>query len=662
MAPLFRSSRAGRLHDPVGLAADRDVLRRGTGWESTSGEPWLRLEVDAEKLAGRWVELIYDAGLTDAVTRPLLRCVTTDGFRDQILNGAALGRGIWRGRIPEAAKAILISPVKAPGTFAFRIVAANTLSRRELASRGWAVRPKYTLFGFGYAWTGQAFQSERCFRRALNSTPLGVRSRWAASRRRAPEWDGFDALPPKAIEGPHIRVVATDRERGFIERLCSWLHTQPWPNWSLAAPVSEVFADVLAFAPEAPLAECVTDLAPRDLLVLVRPEDDWAPEALGVIGAAALRGEGDVFYGDEEIADFGLRLKPDWSPILARFSDLLGRGWAARVEWARGAIGGLRASDAASARLPVDSATKGLHLRRLLLVGRSPGHNGRIDGSRPPSPPVTGAPCATIVIPTRDRVDLLRNCVESLTKSGGRRDWEAVVVDNGSKDPATLEYLRRISREPRIRVLDRQGPFNFSALCNAGAAAAFAPVLVFLNNDVEALAPDWLDLLLGWTSQPSVGAVGAKLVYPDGRLQHGGVVIGVDGHASHFERFGKPDEPGLFGRLGVPHEVSAVTGACLAVEKAKFDAVGGFDAVNLPVEYSDVDFCLRLAERGWTALVEPAALLVHREAATRRVWRSQEQRYADQVAYFKKRWRERLRDDPYFHPALSLDWHTAALA
>jgi GT2 family glycosyltransferase len=210
-------------------------------------------------------------------------------------------------------------------------------------------------------------------------------------------------------------------------------------------------------------------------------------------------------------------------------------------------------------------------------------------------------------------------------------------------------------------VLKRPGPFNFSALCNAGAAEARAETLVFLNNDTEVVSAHWLDRLTAWTVLPSVGAVGAKLLYPNGRLQHTGIVLGVDGHATHFERFRPPDEPGFFGNVNLPHEVSAVTGACLAVEKAKFEVVGGFDAANLPVEFSDIDLCLRLAEKGWTALFEPAAVLIHHEAASRKVWRSQEKRYAGQVAYFRSRWRHVLRDDPYFHPALSLDWHTAAL-
>ncbi len=661
MAPHSRSSPADIRHESVGLIAECDVVRGETGWEARTDEPWLRLSVNASEFAGCWIELIYDLGLTDAVTRPLLRSVVADGHQDQILPGAVLGRAIWLGRIPNGTIAILVSPVNSPGPFAFRIVSARILSRRQLVSRGIGMRPKYVMLGLGHEFFGNDLESERCFRRALHSTPIRIHRRWAEPRRRAPEWDGFDALPTKAVEGPHIRVVATDRNGLFLERLRSWLHAQPWPYWSLAAPMSDPSPDVVAFPPEARLAECLTDLRPRDFVIIVQPQDNWAPETLGAVGVASLSDDSDVYYGDEEIIDRGLKLKPDWSSILARFADLIGRAWVARAEWARRVIGNLRVTEAAATPLPVNAGVRAAHLRRVLLRSRIPEPIKTRDAVRPSPPPATGLPCTTIVIPTRDRVDLLRSCVKSLLRDGGRMDWEAILVDNGSKEPEASAYLREVVRDSRFRVLERPGPFNFSALCNAGAAEARAPNLIFLNNDIVALSPDWLDLLVGWTALPSVGAVGAKLIYPDGRLQHGGVVIGVDGHATHFERFGRPDEPGFFDRLNVPHEVSAVTGACLAVEKTKFDAVGGFDAINLPVEFSDIDLCLRLAERGWTTLVEPAARLIHHEAATRKVWRSQEQRYAGQVAYFKERWRARLRDDPYFNPALSLDWHTAAL-
>ena len=155
--------------------------------------------------------------------------------------------------------------------------------------------------------------------------------------------------------------------------------------------------------------------------------------------------------------------------------------------------------------------------------------------------------------------------------------------------------------------------------------------------------------------RPDIGAVGARLLYPDGRLQHGGVTLGVGGRAAHYERLLGGDEPGYFGRLNAAREVSAATGACLAVETQKFHAVGGFDADRLPVDLNDVDLCLRLPERGWRCVLAPQATLVHRESATRGGGRGQPQRYGAEIAWFRRRWARQLGDDPYFHPSLSLD-------
>ena len=534
----------------MNLTAERDVVRTAMGWEAATAEPWLRLETDANALAGRWIELTYDAGLADAVSRPLLRCVTPEGVKDEILPGAALGRAIWIGRISPGTGAILISPVGAPGPFAFRIAGLRVLSLTQLAARGWGQRPKYVLLGLGFGLIGNSFEAERRFRRALHSTPLAGYRRWAEARRRAPEWDGFDSLPPAARDGLEIHVMATQGEPKFLASLAAQLRAQPWLRWTLAAPAANASSGAVAFSENALLAERLADLRPRDLVLVARPGDDWIPEALAMAGAAALRDDSDVYYGDEEIVGAeGLRLKPDWSPILARFTDLIGRAWVARADWARREIGARRAIDVAGCPLPVREGLRATHLRRLLLRRAGPAPIQPGAGERPPPPAPGDLPCATIIIPTRDLADLLRRCVESLRRVEGRSDFEAIVVDNGSRDAATLAYLSEIRRDGRFRVIERPGPFNFSALCNAGAAAARAGALVFLNNDVEALSPDWLDRLIAWTGLPTVGAVGAKLIYPDGRLQHAGVTIGVDGHAAHFERFRPPETPGYFGRL-----------------------------------------------------------------------------------------------------------------
>jgi GT2 family glycosyltransferase len=172
---------------------------------------------------------------------------------------------------------------------------------------------------------------------------------------------------------------------------------------------------------------------------------------------------------------------------------------------------------------------------------------------------------------------------------------------------------------------------------------------------------DWLRPLLAWAAQTDVGAAGAKLLYPTRRLQHGGVVLGLAGTTGHLDRGANENDSGYLGRRTVPHEVAAVTAACMAVEKAKFDAVGGFDAVELPVELNDIDLCLRLMARGWRTILEPRSVLVHHESASRGSWTAQRAKYAREHTVFRARWQHVLRDDPYFHPALSLESLRTAL-
>jgi GT2 family glycosyltransferase len=659
---LFSPDEAGA--ETITLVPERDVIGLDGKTIATSHEPWLRLAFVGGAPANRWIELTYEASLVDPLARPLLRCLTAHEVKEEILPGTLFGRAVWLGKIPAKTRAIWISPTDRPGPFAFRIVGLREVSFPERLARGW--RPRHTLLALGFGLVGQPHLAERHFRRTLMSTPLECYGAWREARRRAPDWRGLDALPAEAEQGPHIRVVLPKADGGAIARWLGRLRAQPWPRWSLAAhfdAAAVLEPGVVALASGAPLCDGLADLAPRDLVALAWPEDEWAPEALAIAGVAAMRDDSDLFYADEEGAGEGAmpRLKPDWSPVLAQSIDLIGRAWFARVGWARAAPGALAVADLAArlAPMPVGVGARVTHISRVLLAGPPAARTRR---AAAPPPAARGHPCASIIIPTCDRVDLLERCIESLLALADKSDFEVIIVDNGSREGATRDYFVEITRDARFRLLERPGPFNFSALCNDGAAEARADTLVFLNNDTQALSPGWLERLIGWTPLPSVGAVGAKLVFPDGTIQHAGVIVGVDGHANHFERRYAPDELGYFQRLDVPHELSAVTGACLAVAKAKFAAVGGFDAQNLPVEFSDIDLCLRLMERGWACLLEPSAVLIHHEAATRKASRDQERRYAREVAYFKSRWRHRLRADPYFHPALSLDWHRAALA
>ena len=204
-------------------------------------------------------------------------------------------------------------------------------------------------------------------------------------------------------------------------------------------------------------------------------------------------------------------------------------------------------------------------------------------------------PEVAVVLLTRDNADCLAECIIGLTVTTDYPSLRITLVDNGSTEPKALALLRDLKRYPQIDILERPGPFNFAALCNEGSRASDAPVLVFLNDDIAMRDRGWLKPLVSWAVRPDVGVAGAKLLFPNGRIQHAGVVIGLGGIAAHDYHRQDPRQPGYLDRLQVPHEVGAVTAACIAIERKKFDMVGGFDAANLPVDLNDIDLCLRLA-------------------------------------------------------------------
>jgi GT2 family glycosyltransferase len=296
------------------------------------------------------------------------------------------------------------------------------------------------------------------------------------------------------------------------------------------------------------------------------------------------------------------------------------------------------------------------HLRRILLTrGAEVAPAAEIGGARWWAGPVPSAPAASIIIPTKDRGDLLEKCVASIFAQTSAPDYHIVVVDNGSTTATTRAALARLGVDPRVTVLPRPGPFNFAGLCNAGGAVGAQEVLVFLNDDTSVRSPDWLSRLTAAAARPDLGAIGTKLLYPDGSVQHSGVSLGIGETAGHFGAGAPEADPGWAGRHRVLHEVSAVTGACLAVSRRKFDAVGGFDSANLPIELNDVDLCLRLSERGWKTVCLSEVSLYHEESASRGGAKFRLLKvHHEERTYFVRRWRRLVRDDPFFHPAFSL--------
>lgn len=285
------------------------------------------------------------------------------------------------------------------------------------------------------------------------------------------------------------------------------------------------------------------------------------------------------------------------------------------------------------------------HLRRRGIAGEV------VDGLVSPSHhrvryQITGQPLVSIIIPIRDRVELLSRCLESIEEKTDYRHFEVIIVDNQSEEPETLAYLARLSHT----VVPLPGPFNYSHLNNVGATHARGEFLLFLNNDTEVIADEWLTAMIEHAQRPHVGAVGAKLLYPDRTIQHAGLVLGLRGVAG-YACGNLPEEfAGYFGLPQIIRNCGAVTAACMMMRKSVFAEVGGFDE-NIKVAYNDVDLCLRIREKGYVIVYTPYAVLYHLESATRKKLHP-----LSDEEYVRKRWGSVLQaKDPYYNPHLSLE-------
>jgi GT2 family glycosyltransferase len=272
-------------------------------------------------------------------------------------------------------------------------------------------------------------------------------------------------------------------------------------------------------------------------------------------------------------------------------------------------------------------------------------------------------PLVSLVVPTRDRVELLRTCVESILGRSTYPAIELLVVDNQSSAPAALDYLHELEGCERVRVLRYDQPFNYSAINNWAVSQCRGEIVGLVNNDIEANTPDWLEEMVSQAVRPDVGAVGAMLYYPDDTIQHAGVVLGVHGVAAHIYAGMPKGYPGHGGRARVAQSLSAVTGACLLVRRRVYEQVGGLDPA-LAVAFNDIDFCLRLREAGYRNVWTPFAELYHHESASRGSEDTDEKRrrFAAEVERMQKRWGALLPSDPAYNPNLSLSSRCFELA
>lgn len=293
----------------------------------------------------------------------------------------------------------------------------------------------------------------------------------------------------------------------------------------------------------------------------------------------------------------------------------------------------------------------------------APGHTAWTRVRWPlPNPP----PRVTVIVPVRDRPELLRTCADGVLRRTGYPNLELLIVDNDSRTSEMRDLLATLSADPRVRVLPYPGPFNYAAINNAAVRAASGEVVVLLNNDTDPIDAEWLREMVSHAVRPDVGAVGAKLLYAGGRIQHAGVVLGVGGQAvaGHFGHFVAAHMTGYVGQFVMTRDVSAVTAACMAIRRSVYLEAGGLDEANLPVSYNDVDLCLRLRARGLRVLWTPYALLYHHESASRGTAATPEEAALAkrEVAYMRERWAAVLDSDAFYNPHFSRADHNFRLA
>lgn len=441
-------------------------------------------------------------------------------------------------------------------------------------------------------------------------------------------------------------------------------------------------------------------LATGEYVALLDHDDRLAPFALfEIVQALNNSPEADFLYSDEDVIDESGRrrsdphFKPDWSPETLRSHNyichlaVLKRDLVERVGRFRSEFDGsqdydlfLRVSEQAKKIVHIprvlyhwrrhdrstvgddtgkmyayESARKALqdHLRRLNLPGQI--KIGNVLGTYQATYRLNQKPLVSIIIPTRDQRTVLARCLESVARSS-YDNYEILLVENHSEEPETFAYYREVGRSPKVRLLTWDREFNYAAVNNYAVGEARGDVLLFLNNDTQVINNDWLERMLEHIQRPEVGAVGAKLYYPDNTVQHAGVVLGIGGIAGHVHRSFPRESPGYCHRMVVTQNVSVVTGACLMMRKRVFQDVGGFDD-RFILAFNDVDLCIRLRQRNYDVIWTPHAELFHFESKTRGHDDTPEKihRFEYEINWFLRKWGTLLESgDPFYNRNLTL--------
>lgn len=636
---------------------------------------WLALAVKLELLDGApAVMLEFSGSVNTATALPM----SLKGIINEVI------------AIPENATALAIKPLVSEGRFILHSIEVQPLSELKRLWRMWrrvamyfwqtpartraqaAISPG--LFKFGISEVYQRIGQLKANAPALPypqwlarfDTPDAVSKRQLLQRLK--HWQTPASLA--VLIYPSAKSTAADEQRS-VQSVANLIQISP-----LAAFVLQ----------QDNAADIARQLAGYRHVLLLPAGTMLAQHALGWLLAPAFD-EFSVCYSDHDLLDAqGQRcqpqFKPDWNPELCRTGHYIGAVLRISVErlltsgWLEHAIAEhcygllLRMENQLSAEntghipailyhqpqalefLP-DAALLTQHFARLQLSAEVKRNRfGMLDIHYLPVEP---RPLVSIVVPTRNMLNVLQPCIDSVLQRTDYPAFEVIIIDNQSDDAATLAYMTLLEQHDAVRVLRYNAPFNYSAINNFAVKHARGTLVCLLNNDTEVIRPDWLSQMVGQLQQPEVGVVGARLLFADNRVQHAGDAVGVGGCAGHMHFRLAADAPGYMNRAWVSQDLSAVTAACLLTPKSLYLQLGGLNEQDLTVAFNDVDYCLKVREQGKRVIYTPLAELYHYESVSRGKDDNpvKLRRASTEAAYMRQRWAGIMQGDPFYNPNLN---------
>jgi GT2 family glycosyltransferase len=495
-----------------------------------------------------------------------------------------------------------------------------------------------------------------------------------------------------------IKVTASSLH--LYKDTCSSLIKQSYPNWEayLLLDVNDTRINLPVNFQEDPRIKWVKDpstppwkaginAVKGDWVVFINSGDTLSIDALTIAAQAIMENPSAIMVypdtdqlSEDKLTRHSPRFWPDWSPDLLLSVNYLNAAFIHKSELVQSAQ---KTEDLETALLfCVEMAGKIIHMPYVLYhrrdcreqfwledtfqKGNLVAHLERaglknVSAHTSSNRPVQfiwefGKPFISIIILTRDKVELLKQCLDSISNQTSYQNFEVILVENNSHQAETFAYYESLNSNSRVKVLDHNLRFNYSAFNNWGAQQSTGEVLLFLNNDIQCFEPGWLEELARWATRPEIGVVGAKLLYPNGAIQHAGLVIGLEGHANHI--FAKKEQgyQGVFGTDEWYRDYSAVTGACLMVRREVFDQIGGFDE-QYSLAFNDIELCLRAVNAGYRVVFTPFARLIHHEGATRA-----KHKPAGDIQLAWQHLKPLIEQgDPYYNPNLSLSLRIPSL-